>query len=51
MLVLLKLVLSWNDNRIDNLIDQVRKFQNSYFNKHLWKAKACILRACYEICS
>ena len=40
----------------DILIYQVRKFQNGYFKKHLWKAttilqKACILRACYEICS
>ena len=35
---------------IDILIDQVHKFQNSYFKEHPWKAatvlqKACCLRA------
>ena len=44
------------ESTIDVFIDQVRKFQNSYFKQYLLKAatvlrKACILRTCYEICS
>ena len=43
------------ESTTDILIGQVDKFQNSCFKEHLWKVaaaqKACILRACHEICS
>ena len=40
-------------NTTDILIEQVRKFQNSYFEEHLWKAgtnlqKVHCLRACHK---
>ena len=31
---------------IDILIDQVHKFQNSYFKEHLWKAATVIRKTC-----
>ena len=50
------LTLLKTDSITDILIDQVRKFQNTYFKEHLCKAatvlqKAYCLRACHEICS
>ena len=44
------------ESTTDIFIDQVHKFQNSFFKEYFSKAatilqKACILRTCYEICS
>ena len=44
------------ESATDVLIEQIHKFQNSYFKEHLWKAatflqKAYWLKLYYEICS
>ena len=44
------------ESTTDILIEQVHKFQNSYFEEHMWKGatvlkKAYCLRAYHETCS